>query len=73
MVINLGMLKDGQYDDVRSEIAAIKEACGDKVPKVIVETCLLTDEEKAKCASWSLRLVRTSSRPPRAFLKPVPH
>lgn len=48
MVINLGMLKDGQYDDVRSEIAAIKEACGDKVLKVIVETCLLTDEEKVK-------------------------
>lgn len=46
MVINIGMLKSGAYDDVRNEIKAIKEACGDKILKVIIETCLLTDEEK---------------------------
>ena len=46
MVINIGWLKNKQYDDVRSDIAAVKAAVGDKVLKVIIETCLLTDEEK---------------------------
>lgn len=48
MVINIGMLKDKRYDDVLSEIKAIKEACNGKLLKVIIETCLLTDEEKIK-------------------------
>ena len=48
MVINIGWLKNKQYDDVRSDIAAVKAAVGDKVLKVIIETCLLTDEEKIK-------------------------
>lgn len=48
MVINIGWLKNKQYDDVRADIAAVKEAVGDKVLKVIIETCLLTDEEKVK-------------------------
>ena len=48
MVINIGRLKNGEYDAVREEIAAIKQAIGDKVLKVIIETCLLTDEEKEK-------------------------
>lgn len=48
MVINLGMLKDQRYDDMLDEIKAIKEACGGKVLKVIIETCLLTDAEKIK-------------------------
>ena len=48
MVINVGMLKAGEYDYVLNEIKAIKEACGDKILKVIIETCLLTDEEKIK-------------------------
>lgn len=48
MVINIGRLKNGEYDFVRDEIAAIKKAIGDKVLKVIIETCLLTDEEKIK-------------------------
>lgn len=48
MVINVGMLKAGKYDYVLNEIKAIKEACQDKVLKVIIETCLLTDEEKIK-------------------------
>lgn len=46
MVINIGRLKNGEYDFVRGEIAAVKQAVGDKVLKVIIETCLLTDAEK---------------------------
>ena len=48
MVINIGWLKDKKYDLVLDEIKAIKEACGDKILKVIIETCLLSDEEKVK-------------------------
>ena len=48
MVINIGMLKAGEYDYVLTEIKQIKKACGDKILKVIIETCLLTDEEKIK-------------------------
>ena len=46
MVINVGALKDKRYAYVLEEIKAVKEACGDKTLKVIIETCLLTDEEK---------------------------
>ena len=49
MVINIGELKAGNYDYVRNEIATLKKACGDKILKVIIETCLLTDEEKIVC------------------------
>ena len=48
MVINIGWLKDKRYDDVLSEIKAIKSVCGERVLKVIIETCLLNDEEKKK-------------------------
>ena len=48
MVINIGWLKDKRYDDITNEIKAIKEACGKKLLKVIIETCLLTDDEKIK-------------------------
>ena len=48
MVINIGMLKAGDYDYVLDEIKQIKEECGDHILKVIIETCLLTDEEKIK-------------------------
>ena len=48
MVINIGWLKDKRYDDITNEIKAIKEACGKKILKVIIETCLLTDDEKIK-------------------------
>ena len=48
MVINLGWVKDGKYDAVEREIAAIKKACKGKLLKVIIETCLLTDEEKVE-------------------------
>ena len=48
MVINIGMLRAGEYDFVLDEIKAVKAACGGKLLKVIIETCLLTDEEKIK-------------------------
>ena len=48
MVINVGWLKDKKYDLISEEIKAIKEACNGKLLKVIIETCLLTDEEKIK-------------------------
>ena len=46
MVINIGDLKDKNYDKIEEEIREIKKACGDKILKVIIETCLLTEEEK---------------------------
>ena len=48
MVINIGFLKDKRYDDIEQEIRKIHEACSGKTLKVIIETCLLTDEEKIK-------------------------
>lgn len=48
MVINIGWLKDKKYDDLLNEIKAVKSACHGKLLKVIIETCLLTDEEKIK-------------------------
>ena len=48
MVINLGWVKDGRFDLVGKEIRTLKDACGDNVLKVIIETCLLTEEEKVK-------------------------
>ena len=48
MVINIGELKAKNYDFVENEIRVLKQACGDKILKVIIETCLLTDEEKIK-------------------------
>lgn len=48
MVINIGWVKDERWDDLLAEIKALKAACGGLVLKVIIETCLLTDEEKVK-------------------------
>lgn len=48
MVINIGMVKEGRYGQVLEEIRQIKTACGGRCLKVIIETCLLTDEEKIK-------------------------
>ncbi len=48
MVINIGHLKDKKYDEIENEIRALKEVCGNKILKVIIETCLLTEEEKIK-------------------------
>lgn len=46
MVINIGWLKDKRYNKILQEIKSVKKACGDKTLKVIIETCLLTDDEK---------------------------
>ncbi len=48
MVINIGWLKDKKYDLVEEEIRTLKAACGEHILKVIIETCLLTEEEKVK-------------------------
>lgn len=48
MVINLGNLRDKNYSALLEEISDIKKICGDKILKVIIETCLLSDEEKIK-------------------------
>lgn len=48
MVINIGFLKDGKYDEIINEINDVKKACKGKLLKVIIETCLLTDAEKIK-------------------------
>lgn len=48
MVINLGDLKEGKYDQIEAEIKAVKAACKGRILKVIIETCLLTEEEKIK-------------------------
>ncbi len=48
MVINIGWLKDKKYDLVEEEIRILKAACGEKILKVIIETCLLTQEEKIR-------------------------
>ncbi len=54
MVINVAKLKDGEFEFVENEIRQIKEAIGDNVLKVIIETCYLTDEEKVKACELSL-------------------
>ena len=62
MVINIGDLKDGKDDEVLAEIKAIKEACGGKLLKVIIETCLLTEDEK-------IRMCRIVSESGAEFIK----
>ncbi len=54
MVINVGALKDKNYDYVLSDIKAVKEACGGNTLKVIIETCLLTDAEKVKACELAV-------------------
>lgn len=65
MVINIGRLKDGDDAYVTNEIRAIKEAIGDKVLKVIIETCLLSEEEKIRACKDSVEahadFVKTST------------
>ncbi len=51
MVLNIGRLKDGRDDFVLEEIRAIKKVCGERILKVIIETCLLTDEEKVRACA----------------------
>lgn len=65
MVINIGALKDKRYDDVEKDIREVKRACLGKLLKVIIETCLLTDEEKVKACELSKKagadFVKTST------------
>ena len=65
MVINVGALKDKDYDLVENEIRKIKEAIGSNVLKVIIETCYLTDDEKVKACELSVNakadFVKTST------------
>lgn len=65
MVINVGALKDGFYDIVLDDIAKVKEACGEVLLKVIIETCLLSDEEKVKACELAVKagadFVKTST------------
>jgi len=65
MVINIGALKDRDYDLVENEIRKIKEAIGSNVLKVIIETCYLTDDEKVKACELSVNakadFVKTST------------
>lgn len=65
MVINVGWLKDGDYDAVRDQIAGIVKAAGGKCVKVIIECCLLSDEEKVKACELSVEagatFVKTST------------
>ena len=48
MVINIGMVKEGNYGGVLDEIRAVRRACEGKILKVIIETCILTEEENTK-------------------------
>lgn len=48
MVINIGWVKDKRWDDIENEIRTLKEICGDNILKVIIETCMLTEEEKLR-------------------------
>lgn len=65
MVINVGALKDKDYACVEEDIRCVKETCGDITLKVIIETCLLTDEEKEKACQLSMKagadFVKTST------------
>lgn len=65
MVINIGALKSKNYDQVKNEIQAVKKAIGNHVLKVIIETCLLTEEEKKKASQLVLEaggdFVKTST------------
>ncbi len=65
MVINIGRLKDKEYDYVGSEIAGVKKIIGDRILKVIIETCYLTDDEKVMgtklCTESGADFVKTST------------
>ena len=62
MVINIGWVKDGKYQEIEDEIRQIHEACGGRILKVIIETCLLTEEEK-------IRMCETVTRAGAVYIK----
>lgn len=55
MVIEIGRLKEGDYDYVLDDIKAVKKACGDNILKVIIETCLLSEEEIVKACQLAVK------------------
>lgn len=65
MVINIGLAKEQKWQELEEEIRSIKEACGEKILKVIIETCLLTDQEKIAlcgiCAKAGADFIKTST------------
>jgi deoxyribose-phosphate aldolase len=65
MVLNVGALKDGLFDTVRDDIAAVKQACGSVPLKVILETCLLDEPQKIRaceiCRELDVAFVKTST------------
>ncbi len=62
MVINIGWVKDGKFQEIEDEIRQIHEACGGRILKVIIETCLLTEEEK-------IRMCETVTRAGAEYIK----
>ena len=66
MVINIGWVKDGKFQEIEDEIRQIHEACGGRILKVIIETCLLTEEEKIRMCETVTRAgaeyIKTSTR-----------
>ena len=69
MVINVGKLKDKDYDYVENEIRAVKKAIGNHVLKVIIECCLLTDEEKIKASELTVKAGADFVKTPTGFSK----
>lgn len=67
MVINIGWARAKSYDAILQEINAVKDACGEKRLKVIIETCLLTEEEKIALCDVVSRSRRNSSKPAQAL------
>ena len=67
MVINIGWLKDKKYEALEDEIRQIHEACGGRILKVIIETCLLTEEEKIKMCEIVTKQAQNTSRHPPDF------
>ena len=62
MVINIGWVKDKKFAQIEEEIRTLKKACGTKILKVIIETCLLTEEEKINCVKSLQYREQTISR-----------
>ena len=68
MVINIGALKDGRYEDVQKDIEGVVGAANGKIVKVIIETVLLTDDEKVKASELQKLLVQISLKHQLALL-----
>ena len=71
MVINIGWAKEGKWDEITAEIADIKAHCKGKLLKVIIETCLLTDDEKIALCKCVTDAKADTSRLPPVFPRPA--